>query len=116
MSSTPTIEALKQALQIKEQIASLEARLSQILEGKSITPSIAPAKAPVKRGPKKMSAEARGKIAAAQKARWAKTKAKAPVKAKPAPKKKGGLTPEGRAKIVAALKARWAARKQASGK
>jgi hypothetical protein len=61
-----------------------------------------------------MSPEARAKIAAAQRARWAKSKGSSTVSVKaPAAKsvkKKGGLSPEGRAKIVAALKARWAAK------
>lgn len=65
-----------------------------------------------------MSSEARERIAAAQRARWAKTNgaAKAPAAkgSKPARKgkKKSGLTPEGRAKLAAAMKARWAARKK----
>jgi hypothetical protein len=60
------------------------------------------------------SAEHRAKLAAAQKARWAKKNAaKAPVdaeaKATPAPKKKkGGISPEGLARIKAAQKLRWA--------
>lgn len=76
----------------------------------------APAAAPVKKGPKMMSAEARAKIAAAQKARWAKVnaaKAKPAAKpvvadkvaAKPAKKK---ISAEGIARIKAAQKARWA--------
>ena len=75
-----------------------------------------------------MSPEAREKIAAAQRARWAKSKgsiidvvspldtlnkASKGKAAKPA-KKKRKLSPEGRARIVAALKARWAAKKRAS--
>lgn len=110
--TNPSINQLKEALAIKEQIERLECRLKSILES-----SAAPAAASlVKRGPRKMSAAARARIAAAQKARWAKVKGKttAPVaKAaeKPAPKKKGKLSAEGRAKIVAALKARWAARR-----
>jgi hypothetical protein len=65
-----------------------------------------------------MSAAGRAKIAAAQKARWAKVNAgkngKTEVKvgshetgnAKPA--KKGGMSAAGRAKIAAAARARWA--------
>ena len=109
-----SIGQLKEAIQIKEQIENLEARLRQILGGGK-TGSAPAAKPKGRKGPRKMSAEARAKIAAAATARWAKTKATAaPVAkraAKPAPKK-SGLTPEGRAKLAAAMKARWAARKK----
>ena len=59
-----------------------------------------------------MSAAARAKIAAAQKARWAKVKKSV---AKPVAKKKSGISAAGRAKIAAAAKARWAKAK-ADGK
>jgi len=103
-----SLESLKQAVEIKEQIASLEARLSKIL-GRDGAVSIS-SSAPAKRGRKKMSAAGRARIAAAQKARWAKIKGTSPV-AKPA-KKKRHLSPEGRAAIVAALKKRWAAKRK----
>ena len=105
-----SIGQLKEAIQVKEQIEKLEARLRQLLGGQTTA-----APTPAKRGPRKMSAEARAKIGAAAKARWAKTKAVAAPVAKSAPKaakKKGGLTTEGRAKLAAAMKARWAARKK----
>jgi hypothetical protein len=56
-------------------------------------------------GKRTMSAEARAKIAAAQKARWAKVKA--------TPRKRGPFTmsAEAKAKISKAMKARWAAKK-----
>jgi hypothetical protein len=65
-----------------------------------------------KRGPKRggMSAAGRARIAAAQKARWAKSKAvkvAPPAAAKPA-KKKRKMSAAGRARIGAAAKARWA--------
>jgi hypothetical protein len=62
-----------------------------------------------------MSASARAKIAAAQRARWAKQKGKsAPKKAKAAPKKHAGRKPMSaamRKKLSAMMKARWAQRK-----
>ncbi|MEA3187805.1 MAG: hypothetical protein QOD99_1635 [Chthoniobacter sp.] len=68
-----------------------------------------------------MSAAARERIAAAQRARWAKLKGKGAAKStapatKPARKtrKKGNLTPEGRAKLAASMKARWAAKRKAA--
>jgi hypothetical protein len=60
---------LRRAADIKDKIQSLEKELEQIL-GSSIEPA-APA-APKKR--RKMSAAGRARIAAAQKARWAKIK------------------------------------------
>ena len=106
-----SLQTLKDAVQIKEQIALLETRLSRILGGSN---SIA-ASASGKKGAGGMSAEGRANIIAAQKARWAKLKAKSDSSAKPAtaPKKKGGLTAEGRARLAAKMKARWAARKKA---
>jgi hypothetical protein len=62
-----------------------------------------------------MSVSARAKIAAAQRARWAKQKGKsAPKKAKAAPKKHAGRKPMSatmRKKLSAMMKARWAERK-----
>jgi hypothetical protein len=56
-----------------------------------------------------MSAAGRARIAAAQKARWAKQKQDAVEHpAKTNPKKTRKLSPEGRARIIAATKARWA--------
>lgn len=111
-----SIDTLKEAISIKEQIASLESRLHKILGGGAV-PS--PFSAPVKttKGRRKMSAAARAKISAAQKTRWAKAKGTAapaitPAVAKPAKKSKRKLSPEGRARIVAALKKRWAAKKK----
>jgi len=113
----PTLSQLKQAVSIAEQIEKLQAQLVSLVGGSGPVAS-APkaASSPVaKTGKRTMSPEARARIAAAQRARWAKSKgtstsvAKAPA-AKPV-KKKGGLSPEGRAKIVAALKARWAAKR-----
>lgn len=71
-----------------------------------------------------MSPQARARIAAAQRARWAKSKndaaahgAKAPVKTagKAGKKKRKSMSPEARAKIAAAAKARWALRKAGGG-
>jgi hypothetical protein len=110
------VEQLEKALHLRKQIAALQENLSAIFAGK-VPPSLAgkehapKAKTKGKRGG--MSAEGRARIAAAQKARWAKTKgasvaepvAKAPAKRG---RKKGGMSAEGRARIIAAQKARWA--------
>lgn len=99
-------QQLRQAADLKERIAGLETKLTQLLGS-----TAEPAAAPAPKSKSKMSASARAKIAAAQKARWAKVKAaKGTAKpfVAPAPKKKGGMSPEGKARIVAAQKARWA--------
>ena len=104
-----TLDTLKEAVHIKEQIAQLEARLARLLDGAAPAASVTTGK---KRG--KMSAAARAKIAAAARLRWAKIKGKSAASAQPAsaPKKKGGISPEGRARLAAAMKARWAARRK----
>jgi hypothetical protein len=108
----PTLIQLKQAVTIAEQIEKLQATLSSLIGGSgSVASAPKAASAPVaKAGKRTMSAEARARIAAAQRARWAKSRGTSKAPASPA-KKKGKLSPEGRAKIVAALKARWAAKR-----
>ena len=105
-----TINQLKRAAEIKQQIEDLNKELASILSG-----STKPGPAAKKTGG--MSASVRKKIAAAQKARWAKlqgAKAATPL-AKPATKaKKKSMSPAARAKLSAKLKAFWAAKK--SGK
>jgi len=62
-----------------------------------------------RQGKHTVSAKARARMAAAQKARWAKVKASAVAAAKQsAPAKKVTMSPEAKAKIAAAQKARWA--------
>ena len=65
-----SIEVLKEAISIKEEIQLLEARLIKILAGEEATSSLSPSE-PIKKRRRKMSAAARAKISAAQKARWA---------------------------------------------
>jgi len=104
-----TSEQLKRAASIKEQIDALNKELRNILIGSSINGA----------APKKtltMSASVKKKIAATQKARWAKLRGSKPatVSARPAAKKKAFSTAT-RAKLSAKLKAYWAAKKK-SGK
>ena len=132
-----TTASIQEALDIRKQIDALKAKVDQLMHGdvKAIPPSqppkrgrkkgsvnkaqAAPAVAPKAKPTEKkskMSPEARAKIAAAQKARWAAQKGQtaSPKQSKSAPKKKGGMTPEGRARLAAAMKARWAAKKAAA--
>jgi hypothetical protein len=124
-----TIDTLKRAVALAEQIEKLQAELHYTLSGYHVgngrTSSPVETTA-AKPGPKKgrMSAAGKAAIIAAQKARWAKVKAAkgnaAPAAAKPtavvkAPKAKGKRTfsPEARAKMAAAAKKRWAKVKKA---
>ena len=69
-----SVAQLKSAVTIKERIQKLEKKLAAIIGA----PDSAPAQGKVRRGRRRgwtMSAEARAKIAAAQRARWAKQKA-----------------------------------------
>ena len=78
-TTTPSIAALRRAIEITEQIEKLEGELKGILGSKATAlaaaaPASAPAAAPVKKK-RVMSPEARARIVAAQKARWAKVRA-----------------------------------------
>jgi hypothetical protein len=126
-SNELSIDQLRQALKITEQIDALKKQLSSILGG-GVPSAVVKGNAPTATR-RKMSAATRAKMSAAQQARRAKAEgqstqpaaapAAAPKKGGPtkaatsseAPKKRG-LTPEGRAKLAAAMKARWAARKK----
>jgi hypothetical protein len=99
-----SVAQLKRAITIKEKIEFLEKELASVL---GAAPAVPAAPAVVPRKKRRMSAAGRARIAAAQKARWAKKKATA-LAIKPVPRKKRRLSPEGRAKIIAATKARWA--------
>lgn len=100
-----TPEQLKRAASIKEQIEALNEQLAKIF-GTSAESGL------VAKNNRTMSASAKRKIAAAQKARWARVRgAKA---AAPSAAKKKTMSPAARAKLSAKLKAYWAAKK--SGK
>jgi hypothetical protein len=68
--------------------------------------SIKPVAAVAPKKKRKMSAAGRARIAAAQKARWAKVKGRKSV-AKPVKKARRKMSAAGRAKIAAAARARW---------
>ena len=88
MQSNPlanlSLQQLKHAVTIREQIQSLESELSRVIGGRSPGAKKAP---PPRKG--KMSAAARAKISAAMKARWAKRKGKKRVSRPTATKAKG---------------------------
>ncbi len=116
---TPTIQTLKRAVALAEQIENLQAELAGILgssKAGSSSVTVSPAKAkPGRKKKGKLSAEGLANIRAAQQARWAKVKGKsasstlaAPAGEKKGKKKKGKMSAAGRAAIVAAQKLRWA--------
>jgi hypothetical protein len=102
-----TVSQLKRAAAIKEQIEDLNKELRGIVG----VPARSGAASKNKRT---MSASAKKKIAAAQKARWAKVQganpSTLPVK-RAAKAKKKKMSPAARAKLSAKLKAFWAAKK-----
>ena len=117
-----TTAQLRQAVQIREQIESLQEKLDALLGGSSPVSSgtTTKTKAGNAKGKRTISPESRARMAAAQQARYAKLKTpEAPAKtvakksapANAAPKKRT-LSPETKAKLAAAMKARWAARKK----
>lgn len=132
---TISVDALKRALAIKEQIASLENELKSVLGGAASAPAFLAGAAASKRGRPSakaaapastgrrgggISEEGRRRIAEAQRLRWAKLKgliqpdaktAPASAPKKPAAKGKRELSPEARARIAEAVKARWARQK-----
>ena len=104
-----SVSQLKRAAVIKERIQGLNKELSAILDAPATSRA-----APRKSG---MSASARKKIAAAQRARWANLRRAKPEtrSAKPAAKaKKKTMSQAARRKLSAKLKAYWARKK--SGK
>lgn len=100
-----TTAVLKQAVQIREEIESLQEKLHGLLGGTPSTTTKKKVGRPA--GKRTISPEHRAKLAAAQKARWAKAKS-------PVAKKRKTMSAEARAKIAAAQKARWAAQKAAA--
>jgi hypothetical protein len=99
-----SVEQLRKAISIKEQIEALQGEIEAITGGGG---SAAPQK---RRGRKKMSRSEAARIAVA--ARWAKVRA---AKGEGGPKKKSKFSAAHRAALAAAQKARWAKAK-AEGK
>ena len=93
-----TSSQLRRAADVKDKIESLEKELSRLLG--SADGVAAPDKS------RKMSAAAKRRIAAGQKARWAKAKGQTSA-AKPVKKARRKMSAAARAKMAAAAKARW---------
>lgn len=119
-------QQLRRVLEIKEKIEALEAQLGSLLGAPAPAAVASAPKAPpaAKKvgGRRPMSPEARARIVAAQKLRWAKVRAKAkavaPAKqsaAQPAKAPKRKMSSAVRARLAELAKARWA-KVKASGK
>jgi hypothetical protein len=108
MNSIANLSAqqLRRAAAIKDQLDSLNGELNRLLGASN--DRMAPART------RTMSTSARRKIAAAQKARWAKVKGAKAENPDQKPKRK--MSAAGRARIAAAAKARWAKAKAAGRK
>jgi hypothetical protein len=102
-----SVKDLQEAISIRQQIDNLQRRLSSLLRGAPQRPT-----APTASG-RYFSPATRAKLAAAARARWARTRGT--EGAAPAARK-GQLTPAGRRKLSQLMKARWAARRKAGGK
>lgn len=114
ISANPSVEQLKRALEVREQIEKLEQELSSIL-GNTASVSVSTA-APAKKGKRIMTAEWKAKIAAAQTRRWARERAqkaatlnasKPAIQTMAAPGKRV-MSAETKAKIAAVARARHA--------
>ena len=109
-----TSTELRKAADLQDKIASLQKELAALTGNATSATPAKPAKPAKKKGG--MRAAGRAKIAAAQKARWAKVKAAKPaakavvksVPAKPSQSAKRTISPGHIAKIKAAQKLRWA--------
>jgi hypothetical protein len=107
-----TVGQLRKVVAIKEQIERLEAKLGVMANGYGAALA-AGGRAP--KAKRHMSRAARARIAAAQRARWAKVKQGGKGKSKPAGKAKRKVSAATRARLAAVAKARWA-KVKASGK
>ncbi len=112
------IATIEKALNVRKQIEALRKSVEEIMGGSSPvakrrgrppkSAAVEPVTAKVDGRKGKRSAAARAKMAAAQKARWAKIRGESAPAAKSPKKKKRTMSPEARAKIAAAQRARWA--------
>ena len=101
-----TINQLKRAAALKEQIEGLNKELGSILGASAISGAASKKK-------RSMSASAKRKIAAAQRARWSNLRRANPatLSVKPAAAKKKTMSRATKAKLSAKLKAYWAAKR-----
>ena len=113
MPTTPTVEQLHHAITIAEQIQALQNELTAIVGGSSSTstpvlpePEVQKKARGRKKG-RKMTAETRAKMAAAQQARHGKKGGSGGAAVKPV-RGKRTFSPEAEAKMAKAARKRWA--------
>ncbi len=92
-----TSQDLRRAADLKERIEALQSELSALLAGTE--------PAPQRRGKKGMSAAGRARIAAAQRARWARLKTTTNGAAMP--KRRRTMSAAAKAKLAQVARARW---------
>ena len=102
--TTLTSKQLRKIINLKVQIEKLTIKLEKLAGEESSTPAKTTKTTPKRKGG--MSVAGRARVAAAQRARWAKLKGKKSVK--PVKKARRKMSAAGRARIAAAQKARWA--------
>ncbi len=106
-----SLSNLRRAVSLKEQIISLESELSELIGASSPSASLHLGRK--RMGGRTRSAASRAKMAAAQRARWAKLRGG--MSEAPARKGRRKVSSEVRAKLAKAARARWA-KVRASGK
>jgi hypothetical protein len=107
---------LRQAADLKERIDGLQAKLNEILGSELFISTANGTPQAPKTGRRKMSAEGRARISAAQKARWAAIRGESGSKAAPAKtqvKPKRYISPALRKARSESMKARWAKARRA---
>ena len=105
-----TTGQLQRIIAVKEQIEALQGEISSIVAGGGggEVPTRSLREVAPKKHRRRRSTAVRARMAAAQKARWAKLKGNGATDSKPAKKKDRRSSPATRAKLAAAAKARWA--------
>jgi hypothetical protein len=116
MDTTSIVVQLRQELnRIDQAIAALEG-LGQAAPRRGRPPKSRQAVQAPGRKRRRFSAASRAKMAAAQRARWAKQKGQTATNSKATANrsKGGGISAAGRKRLSALMKARWASRKKAA--
>ena len=108
-----SVQQLRRAVAIKEQMTALEAELSHIFGTSSLLAPVARRGRRSKRR-SKLPAMARGRMSAAQKARWAKQNGMPTLRLRKQARRK--LSARARARLSALARARWARAKAAGRK
>ena len=108
-----TPQQLRNAADLQEKIQGLQEQLNQLLGGEVSAPAEAATEAPDKprngrKKRKKVSAEGRANIGAAQRARWAARRGEAPEPERPVETPRAGRSAAHRKALSEAMKARWA--------